>query len=334
MIAKSLAVALLAGAAVAAPFVEKRQATDPADFESAANQLISLYIPADAAEPINNAVESAAAEAGVTGDVSAIIQSALADPTPPAFLSAIPSEYQENVASLGSAISELRGVASTGIPGAPVVSIDDEGNAVPTSTLNAVETTDSAGSPIVAVTGPVTDEAGNTLTGVTSIIETMEGEPSEEPSPSEPTGGVVTTDEEGSTVTGLAATTVDDQGATITSLTTTFPAGEETDTIAPASETEGDSTTETATETASETETTSETETASETESETATETESETATETESETETASETETETQTEEEAAPTGEGNAAAGGPVAFGSGAGLLVGLVAFLAAL
>ena len=196
--------------------------TDPAGFESAANQLISLYIPADVALPIAVAVQSAASEAGVMGEVSAIVQSALTDPTPPAFLSAIPSEYQENVASLGAAISELRGVASNGIPGAPVMSIDDQGNAVPTSTLNAVETTDSAGSPIVAVTGPVTDEAGNTLTGVTSIIETQEGEPPQEPSPTEPTGGVVTTDEEGNTVVGLAVTTVDEEGATITSMTTTF----------------------------------------------------------------------------------------------------------------
>lgn len=307
MISKSFAIVLLAGLALAAPEKrhEKRQATDPAQFSSAVNNLIAAYIPANVALPIGAALQSAASAAGQSGDLSAIVQSALAAETPPPYLTAIPSQYQPNIQSLGSAISELRGVASSGIPGAPVLGTDSAGSVITTGTLNAVTTTDTAGATIVGVTGPVTDSAGSTLASITSTLQT--GASAAASSASQPTGGVATTDSAGSTITGLAVTTTDSAGSTITSLTTTFPSGSNTDTINSVSgSTSTDSAATTTTETSSSTS--------------------SETATSTESTTETTSGSET------SAAPTSTSGAAVPGAIA--PGAGSLLGLVALLAAL
>ncbi|KZF26272.1 hypothetical protein L228DRAFT_8831 [Xylona heveae TC161] len=107
-----------------------------AAFSSAADQLISLYIPPTVAVPIAVAIQSALSL--TTGDINSVVHSALTAATPPPFLSAIPSKYSSNVEALESAISELRGVASTGISGAPRI----------------ITTTNSAGSTIVTTSTP------------------------------------------------------------------------------------------------------------------------------------------------------------------------------------
>lgn len=204
MQSKLLAIVALSTAVFAAPELRRRQATDPAQFSSAVSQLVDIYIPSEAAGPIESAIQSAASESGITGDITSIINSGLAEPSPPNYLTAVPTAYQDNFASLESAIDELRGAASTGIPGAPIVATDGSGNSV-TSTLNAVTTTDSTGATIVGVTGPVTDSAAAT------------------PASSLTSGAVTTTDSTGATVVGLVAVTTDSAGSTLTSLTSTLP---------------------------------------------------------------------------------------------------------------
>lgn len=139
----------------------ENHSTSPQDFSSAVAQLVSLYIPASVATPVGAAIAGAIS---ATGDVQAAVLSALAAPTPPPFISAVPSQYSKNIVSLESAISALRGVASSGIAGAPIVSTDSTGKASTVSTKNAVQTTDSAGKSIVALTGS---------TGVTSTLVSL-----------------------------------------------------------------------------------------------------------------------------------------------------------------
>jgi hypothetical protein len=162
--------------------------TNAAEFSSAANQLVSLYIPASVAVPLGVAVQSAASAQGITGDINSIVQSALTATSAPSFLTAIPSQYQSNIVSLESAISALRGAANTGIAGASrvVTSTNSAGSEVVTTQPPSavvvggvvVTTTNSAGKTITStVSGgssargsviTTTDSAGNTITSTAS----------------------------------------------------------------------------------------------------------------------------------------------------------------------
>ncbi|KAI9884634.1 MAG: U4/U6-U5 snRNP complex subunit prp31 [Watsoniomyces obsoletus] len=320
MLSQYLVLALLGGMALAVPQKEKRQATNPAEFSSAANQLVSIYVPISIAVPLGAAVQSAASANGVSGDANAIFQEAIAASTLPAFFSAVPSQYQPNLVSLNSAINALRGVASTGIPGAPVIATDPAGSVITTGTLNAVTTTNPAGTTIIGVTGPVTDSAGNTLAAVTSTLATPTGSPSVPTSiASQPTGAVITTDASGSTITGLAVTTTNSAGSTITSLTSTFPSVSTTTSVG---STSVSSTTDTTV--ASTTSTATSTATSTDSSSVTTTTTSSATSTSTSSQTTTTRATTT------SAAPA----SGAAAPGALAPGVGSLVGLVGFLLAL
>ena len=179
------------------------------------SQLLSLYIPTSIATALGSEIQSAAS---ATGPVNSVVFSAFTASSVPAYLTGVPSQYQPNLASLESAISALRGVASTGIPGAPVLGTNSAGSVITTGTLDAVTTTNSGGSTLVGLTGTGTNSAGSTVTGLTKTIST--GGPS---GASVPSGAVVTTNSAGSTITGLAATTTNSAGSTLTSLTTTFP---------------------------------------------------------------------------------------------------------------
>ncbi|KAI9756723.1 MAG: NineTeen Complex (NTC) component [Chaenotheca gracillima] len=181
-----LTAALCGSAALAAPELEKRQATNEADFNSAVSQLLGLYIPSAVSASLVNAISSAAS---ITGDANDIVHSAFAAATPPAYLTQVPSQYLPNVISLESAISGLRGVAATGIAGAPII------------------TTDGSGATVTSIKASATPSGGASGSG-SSISRS---------------GQVVTTDDSGKTITGLAATSTDSAGSTITSLTTTFP---------------------------------------------------------------------------------------------------------------
>ncbi|MCJ1364061.1 hypothetical protein MMC16_003170 [Acarospora aff. strigata] len=218
-----LSAALFASSALAHPNLQDRQidpASISAQFSSAANQLISLYIPQSLAVPFGIAVQSAASAASVTGDINSIVESALTAATPPPFLTALPTQYSSNLVSLESAISALRGVASTGISGAPrVTTVTDTAGSTYTSTMpgsaaaaaTVITTTDSAGStytststsaaPVLVLT--TTNSAGSTYVTTTSgaVLTTTDSAGSTVTSTSSPVLVVTTTDTAGSTVT-------------------------------------------------------------------------------------------------------------------------------------
>jgi len=213
-----LAAAVLGSAVFAHPGQEKRQihqATNPAQFSSAAEQLISLYIPQSVAVPLGVAIQSAASTAGVTGDINSIVQSALTAATPPAFLSAVPTQYKPNIVSLESAISALRGTPS---PTAKVFTITSGGStfASTSSASLVLNTTNSAGSTYITTVPPPSAKANQTVVTTTdssgsTITSTLSGG----------TGGVVviTTVESGKTITttSTSATSASSGSAAATS---------------------------------------------------------------------------------------------------------------------
>jgi len=149
-------VALLSTFALAEPIeVQKRQATNGAQFSSAANQLISSYVGPGAFAPLAPAIQSAASAASVSySDIQSLVYSALeADPVPAWFTSAIPSAYQSNIAALESGISALRGAAIAPTAIVPVVI--------------AITTTDSAGSTFT--TSVSTSATGSVATSTATI---------------------------------------------------------------------------------------------------------------------------------------------------------------------
>ncbi|KAI9696577.1 MAG: hypothetical protein M1836_005596 [Candelina mexicana] len=138
-------------------------ATDPAQFSSAANQLISLYLPPSVGVPIAVALQSAASAAGVTGDINSIVNSALIATSAPSFLTAVPTEYKTNIAALQGAISSLRGAASAGtITGAArvITSTNSAGSAVVTTVPGAANATGGAAAAVITTT----NSAGSTFT--------------------------------------------------------------------------------------------------------------------------------------------------------------------------
>lgn len=86
---------------------EKRQATNGAQFTSAADQLISQYIPSTALPALGTAVSSAASAASITGEpLSLIYDALLAISLPGWFASAVTRKYTLN--SLFLALCRVR----------------------------------------------------------------------------------------------------------------------------------------------------------------------------------------------------------------------------------
>ncbi|KAF2804818.1 uncharacterized protein BDZ99DRAFT_480839 [Mytilinidion resinicola] len=125
--------------------LQPRQAiTAPAaEFSSAAAQLISLYLPAS----VQSAIASAASAASVTGDPASVVEAAFTASATPAWFAALPTQYASNVDALESAISQLRGQASTGVPGAPrvVVTTVKGGETITTITGGATSASSATG---------------------------------------------------------------------------------------------------------------------------------------------------------------------------------------------
>jgi hypothetical protein len=141
MLSSILTLALLSLTAFATE-QERRQATDAAQFTSAADQLISGYIPSTALPALESAISSAASAASVTGDAKSLIYEALlATSVPGWFVSAVPSAWSTQIAALESNINALRPPASSGT----------------TPVVIAVTTTDSSGK---TVTTSVTSTSG------------------------------------------------------------------------------------------------------------------------------------------------------------------------------
>ncbi|KAH0542736.1 hypothetical protein FGG08_002875 [Glutinoglossum americanum] len=122
---KILAVALLSSTVLADTTAAPAPTAPPPspEFEAAVSALIASYIPSSILIPLGAAVQSAAAAAGVTGALPDIIESALGAPAPPTWLTAIPTEYQSNIAALESAIESLKeGVTATAAPSSGITS--------------------------------------------------------------------------------------------------------------------------------------------------------------------------------------------------------------------
>jgi hypothetical protein len=149
MLSSVFTLALLGVTALAA---EKRQATNAAQFTSAADQLISQYIPSTALPALESAVSSAASAASVAGDpLSLIYDGLLAISMPGWFSSAIPSGMSTQIAALESNINALRATSPAG--GVTVVVI---------TTTNAAGSTFTTSSTISTTT--ITTTSGVTAT--------------------------------------------------------------------------------------------------------------------------------------------------------------------------
>lgn len=127
-----------------------------ASLSQLAIEIFSLFIPQTLRPGLAVAIQSAAASAQVTGDINSIVTSALFAETPPAFLTAVPSQYQPNIARVEAALSSIR----SGINRVSVSSVDYK-NSVSIKSLNGslqtvnssilISTTDSRGSGIVTL---------------------------------------------------------------------------------------------------------------------------------------------------------------------------------------
>jgi hypothetical protein len=148
-----LTVTLLSALAAASPH-EKRQGFNLSQFFSAANELISNYVPQSVFSQIAPAIGSAASEAGVQfTNVEALITSAIqASEVPSWFTSAIPQQYQSQIGALGSAVGSLR-PAATAPPG--------NGEATATQTVEGTATVTTA---VPASFTTFTDDTGSTIT--------------------------------------------------------------------------------------------------------------------------------------------------------------------------
>ncbi|KAK0115145.1 hypothetical protein ONS96_013611 [Cadophora gregata f. sp. sojae] len=141
MLSSILTLALLSSTTLAIQ-PEKRQATDGAQFTSAASQVIEQYIPSSVLPGLESAVSSAAAAASVTGDAKSLLYEAILAQSAPAWLaSAIPTEYSSQFAALEGSIEVLRPTAAS--PGGgiipvvvPVTTTDSDGNTITTSSTS------------------------------------------------------------------------------------------------------------------------------------------------------------------------------------------------------
>ncbi|KAH0565232.1 hypothetical protein GP486_001376 [Trichoglossum hirsutum] len=133
---KILAVALLGSTALAQQSPAPTAPPTPDQFASAVAALVASYIPSSVLIPLGSAVQSAANAAGITGNIQDILNQALTGTAPPPWLTAIPSQYQPNILSLESAISQLKASVLTAAGSAAP-------SGAPTNSLNA--TSGSAG---------------------------------------------------------------------------------------------------------------------------------------------------------------------------------------------
>ncbi|KAF2869948.1 hypothetical protein BDV95DRAFT_92279 [Massariosphaeria phaeospora] len=119
---------------------EPRQAEStppPSPFSDNAAQLISAYIPDSIKSLLYSHYTSVES---TTGDPLSAIESAFTALTPPAWLDALPTEYQSNIEALESAVSSLR-VAATGGAG---VSVIQPANSASASTEMSASATDQS----------------------------------------------------------------------------------------------------------------------------------------------------------------------------------------------
>ncbi len=109
---------VLAAGAIASPAIQARQENNDNGvgdkFNSAADKLVSEYIPTSVYDSLSSPVMSAASAASVTGDFKDILPSALRESSVPGWLeSAWPTKYSSQYMALTSGVGHLRGAATT-----------------------------------------------------------------------------------------------------------------------------------------------------------------------------------------------------------------------------
>jgi hypothetical protein len=128
-----LTLALLSSSVLAAPPVEKRQATNGEQFTNAANQLVSAYIPTSIYPQLISVASEAAAAASITGDVASLVNSAFLDKGLPDWLkTAIPSGWSSQIQALESGVDALRGTVGL-VPFVVAVTTTDNNGATVTN---------------------------------------------------------------------------------------------------------------------------------------------------------------------------------------------------------
>lgn len=179
--------ALLASGALAiSPAIpaQRRQAEEigGARFTSAAEELISDYVPTAVVEQWEAPIMSAASANDVSGEYSEILYSALqASERPEWFESAIPTEFEEQYAGLTSGIEELRSAATDVAESVSesVSSVQDEiSSRVSDVSSRASDITDSVADSATDVGSSVkskaTDVASDVVSGATSVFTRVE----------------------------------------------------------------------------------------------------------------------------------------------------------------
>jgi len=179
MLSSLFSVVLLSITALAAQ-QGKRQATNAAQFTSAADQLISQYIPSTALPALESAVSVAASAASVAGSpLSLIYDGLLAISMPGWFSSAIPSDMSTQIFALESKISALRATSTAGgITVIVITTTNLAGSTITTSTTSTVPSTTVTSTTTSGVTATTTattttgsgSGAGSTLSTLTTEV--------------------------------------------------------------------------------------------------------------------------------------------------------------------
>lgn len=165
----------------------RRQADDAGTkFTSAANDLISDYVPTAVIDEWEAPIMSAAAENSVSGEYSEILYSALqASEKPDWFESAIPSQYEEQYAALTSGVEEIRSAATEAAGGAGeeissrVESVESQASDVASNVesraTDAASNVESAATDAASnVESKATDVASDVVSGATSVATRIE----------------------------------------------------------------------------------------------------------------------------------------------------------------
>jgi len=160
--------ALLASGALALHPAQRRQAEEigGAKFTSAANELISDYVPTAVIDEWEQPIMSAASENSVSGEYTEILYSALqASQVPGWFESAVPSQYEEQYAALTSGIEEIRGAATD-----VAESVEESVSSARDEISSRVEDVESRASDFTSnVESKATDVASDIESGATSV---------------------------------------------------------------------------------------------------------------------------------------------------------------------
>ncbi|KAA6410804.1 MAG: hypothetical protein FRX48_05114 [Lasallia pustulata] len=228
-----LPLALLTSSALATPNLNARQAStgpsntsntttstpttpiptplSPSQFSAQALPLIANFIPQSLLPGLGVAIQAAASSATITGDINSIVTSALIAPTPPPFLTALPSQYSPYISTLEAQLSSLRAIGQGQVPGQAHTTTQTVNGTVAVTTIPGVLTQTRSNGSVVTTTLPLsgpgevvvlteTNSAGSTFyTGSTATSTSTTSTPTSMPATSTtaPTATAATSSKKG-----------------------------------------------------------------------------------------------------------------------------------------